>query len=61
MFQGAAKCRTKAAAMQVAMARIPPHRRSGKTPRVIISSTASVAILTGIEAMGCPFLARLAA
>jgi hypothetical protein len=51
----------KAAAMQVAMARTPPHRLSGKTPRVIITRTASVASLTEIEAMGCPFLARLAA
>jgi len=59
ILQGATKCRTKATAMQVAMARIPPHRLSGKTPRLSITRTTSIAILTGIEAMGCPFLAKL--
>jgi hypothetical protein len=46
----------KAATIHVAMARIPPLRLSGKTPRVSITRPANIAILKKIEAMGYPFL-----
>ena len=44
--------------MHVAMAMMPPRRLSGKTPKVSIARTASIAILIKIRAMSRPFPAK---
>jgi hypothetical protein len=58
-FQGATKCRTTAAPMQVAIAMTAPLRRSGKTPQVTMVRAANRASLTRFKAIvSTPFHAR---